>query len=289
MTKILYIHDKSFQALNNIRAMKEGFDIVDYSGDELIDTGEFTHVIQHLHPNWWARYGTMEHIGWLDYITDDSLEKLCMVDQIWAPSAEILSSLNEKVYQGDIYHVEHIFDPAIYEKKYDFQEIPEIRGTFPFFVSSIGHNDRMSIERIIQSFWEEFDPTEPVSLILNCGPETDKIVEFVKNRIKLYDNTVYQKVILIDHKLSNEQELGIVQNIIGCNINITNNWSVFDDHCYGFDLASITLYASDDIKFIMRDVYMHSHLYKSIVPKIKTTLDKIKEVLDERSHPVLGV
>jgi hypothetical protein len=264
--------------------MKEEFDIVDYSGNELINMGEFTHIIQHLHPSKWARYGTMEHIGWLDFTADNDLENLCMVDQIWAPTSKILSSVS----QGDIFHVEHVCDSVIYEKIYDFQEIPEIRGTFPFFLSSIGQNDRMQIESVVQAFWEEFDPTEPVSLILNCGPFADKLVESVKNRINLYDNIVYQRIILIDHKLSNEQELGIVQNIVKCNINVTDNWSAINRHCKEFDIP--TLYFSKDeidtyqydMKSFMRYHYINQTKENSQSPDIdhkQKFIENIKDLL----------
>lgn len=263
--KILYIHDQSFQARSNIIEMSKHFDVTGYDNQskESINTNDFTHIIQHLHPKFWAKYGPMKHIGWLDYVIDDYAENTCLVDQIWAPNEEIIDNLY-KIFTHDMVKLNHMIDPEIYKKNQNFQEIPEVLGTFSFFVSSIGVK-RPNIENILRAFWEEFDPTEPVSLILNNGPDSGKVVEFVRNQINLYDNNVYQKIVLIDNKLSTEQEIGILQNIVGCVIKTDKSWHAFDAHCAILKSPLLEIDSSNSIssiKHLMRDVLMHRILYE---------------------------
>lgn len=263
--KILYIHDQSFQAKSNIVEMSKHFDVTGYDNqsNEAVNCNDFTHIIQHLHPKFWAKYGPMKHIGWLDYVIDDYVENTCFVDQIWAPNEEIIDNLYKK-FTHDMIKLDHMIDPEVYKKNYNFQEIPEIRGTFSFFVSSIGVK-RPNIENILRAFWEEFDPTEPVSLILNNGPDSGKIIEATRNQMSLYDNNVYQKIILIDSKLSTDQEIGILKNIVGCIIKTNGSWIPFDAHCENLKSALIEFDNSssiENIKMTMRDVYMHYFTYQ---------------------------
>lgn len=263
--RILYIHDESFQARSNIVEMSKHFDIVEYFDGcgRTINANDFTHIIQHLHPKFWAKYGPMRHIGWLDYVIDDYVENTCFVDQIWAPNEEIIDNLYKK-FTHDMVKLDHMIDPEIYKKNQKFQEISEVRGTFSFFVSSIGVK-RPNIDNILRAYWEEFDPTEPVSLILNNGPDSGKTVEFARNQMNLYDNNVYQKIILIDNKLSADQEIGILQNIVGCVIKTDKSWIPFDAHCENLEGIIIQFDNSSsiqNIKMTMRDVYIHSFTYQ---------------------------
>lgn len=263
--KILYIHDQSFQAKNNIIEMSKHFDVTGYDkeSNEIINCNDFTHIIQHLHPKFWARYGTMKHIGWLDYVINNYIENTCMVDQIWAPNEEIIDNLYKKVTY-DMVKIDHMIDSEIYKKNYNFQNISEVNGTFSFFVPSIGVK-RPNIENILRAFWEEFDPTEPVSLILNNGPNSGKIVEFTKNQMNLYDNNIYQKVVLIDNKLNTDQEIGILKNIVDCVIKVDESWIPFDAHCENLKKALIQINTSSSIKYIkyiMRDIYTHYFTYQ---------------------------
>lgn len=251
--KLLYIHDGSFQAANNLSSMKKEFDVenvnyLDYHSNESLNGVAFTHVIQHLNSKLWARYGTMHHIGWIDNHIEDffSIENKCMVDEVW--SSVVATSV--------LLYVPNVVDSSIYEKKYNFQEIPGINGTFSFMVSSID-NKEAPIENIVRAFWEEFDPTEPVSLILNTGPNTDKVVEFVKSRINLYNKACYQKIILIDDNLDSNQELAIMQRVDSY-INTPGNWDNCAIHHMGFKkskgaLISVNTETSiNDIKIRMR-------------------------------------
>lgn len=263
--KILYIHDQSFQAKSNIVEMSKHFDVTGYDNqsNEIVNCNDFTHIIQHLHPKFWARYGSMKHIGWLDYVIDDYIENTCMVDQIWAPNEEIIDNLYKK-FTGDMVKLNHMVDPEIYKRNYNFQEISGIRGTFSFFVSSIGVK-APNIENIFRAFWEEFDPTEPVSLILNNGPDSGKIIEATRNQMSLYDNNVYQKIVLIDNKLSTDQEIGILQNIVGCVIKTDKSWIPFDAHCAILKSPLLEIDNSNSIssiRYLMRDVLMHRIIYE---------------------------
>lgn len=281
--KILYIHDQSFQARSNIVEMSNHFNIVEYfeGCGRTINTNDFTHIIQHLHPKFWAKYGSMKHIGWLDYVIDDYVENTCFVDQIWAPNEDIIDNLYKK-FTHDMVKLNHMINPEIYKKDQKFQEIPEVRGTFSFFVSSIGVK-RPNIENILRAFWEEFDPTEPVSLILNNGPDSGKIVEFARNQMNLYKNNVYQKIVLIDNKLNTDQEIGILQNIVGCVIKTDKSWSPFDAHCAVLKSALLEIDSSNsisDIRYLMRDVLIHRIIYEHTnYFNIANSIDIVKRFL----------
>lgn len=282
MIKLLYIHDGSFQATTNAITIKKEFDVVDinYHSYDQIDTIDFTHIIQHLDPSLWARYGAMHHIGWTDNFYEDffDIENSCIVDEIW-------SSVAGNVCR----YIPNVIDSSIYEKNYKFQEISEINGTFSFIVSSIG-NKGAPIENVLRAFWEEFDPTEPVSLILNSGPETDKVVEFIKSRMNLYDRVCYQKIILIDNKLNVEQELAIMQKVDSY-INTTRNWDNCAFHHMGFkksrgmliNIGEDTLVS--DIRKKMRAVYgIEDYEYNpNILDSYKEErfLERLKEVIND--------
>lgn len=168
------------------------------------------YVIQYSYPERWERYGSYKHIGYLD-ITQDDISKerfinnVKMMDEIWSPTTYGCRLL-EKQCDIPVKLIPHAADLDLYEKDWNISEIPEVSGTFKFLCSS---NSVRDLEKVIESFFREFDPTEPVSLILRSHSGVNDLIKSIKQKLQLYQIDAYQKIVLIDSRLSFSQMMGL--------------------------------------------------------------------------------
>lgn len=244
----------------DLRALAKGFDVVSrpmiYSAGaerpqlegfkelESKSTEAITHVIQYCLPEQWRRYGTMKHIGYVEIESFDlSRSRIAdyfnMVDEVWVPNSDSVSVIKQ-VYSGPVKYVPHAIDTSPYKNSYNFPNIPEISGTFKFFCAS-EDVPRKNLEGLVSAFWTEFDPTEPVSLIIKTHASILSKVEALKKKMRLYDVDAYQKIVIIHNKLVQDEMLGLYQ-YCDCYVNSSmgESWGLPIVHAIGFNKPIIS-------------------------------------------------
>lgn len=236
MKKILYIEDINNRFPEDFKCLCDHFDVVNYPATKEDEFLNIDATIQNCHYSNWTRYGTMRHIGYLDIIPDDPYKPFTMVDEIWASNMAIFD-FAQREFAGKVEYRPHIVNLDIYQNDHKFQEIPEILGTFRFLYTS--YDDKESVKNIIRSFWSEFDPTEPVSLIINSNLLSREEIDAIKGDMSLYDKNVYQKFILINSKPTLEQDIALHQ-LANCYINHNKNWDNGLIHSMGFNKVIIS-------------------------------------------------
>jgi len=239
-------------ARSDLKALSERFDVVSrpivYSGGGEKDQSALleeksldgiTHVIQYCLPQQWERYGTMKHVGYMEVESADisrsrMADYLNMVDEIWVPNIDGVCAV-EQVFKGPVKYVPHAIDLSIYEKSYEKTKIPEISGTFTFLCVS-ENVPRKNLEGLIRAFWIEFDPTEPVSLIIKTDESVFNAINYIKRKLRLYDIDAYQRIVIISSRLSQDQMLGLYQQG-DCYVNpsMGESWCLPVVHSLGFN------------------------------------------------------
>lgn len=220
-------------------------------------TAGCTHCIQHVLPHHLVGTDHFEkNITFTELestsIKDVSwLEHLKMMDEVWVPNRNLRDSLKEDgISKVNVIH--HPCDIERYKRKYPPINIPQADGKFKFYY--IGDlNDRKNIESIIRCFHSEFNPSEPVTLILKVrkfGHSSDQVKHIidqkilkVKNGLRMYNSiNGYGKDIVIADDISNENICSLHQ-YGDCFVSPTHGeaWSIpaFDAMAFGsFVIAS---------------------------------------------------
>lgn len=224
-----------------------------------------SHIIQYGYPERWERYGDFIHIGYLDIDQEDIsnerwVNNLQIMDEIWCSTSDGVS-LIEQIYDGRTKLIPHAVDLDLYEKPYKILEIPEISGTFKFFCVSNDYKDQ-KLHEVIEAFFKEFDPTEPVSLILKASSQINEVIKGIKNKLQLYNKDAYQKIVLLDKNPSFDQFMGLFK-YCNCFINQSNltpsgiAQDLSTRHAIAFEKPIITFEFSIDIKSDMRYAYQN--------------------------------
>lgn len=224
--KVLYIgyykekSDWGRQTINNILALeKVGVDVVCRSINlsqsqqgcppELMhlenkDASDADYCIQHVFPDHMVgSHGVFKkNVGIFNrHFTDISYtswhEKLSMMDEIWITTL------------SDYWRYKHILalDLDVYRTPYRQLNIPEVGDDFKFY--TIQHAlDPIGLSWVIAAFHAEFDPSEPVSLILQiesdkanaqkCLEGIDSLSRSIKSNLRLHNSLdVYKKDVII--------------------------------------------------------------------------------------------
>ena len=204
-----------------------------------------THVVQYCLPTEWRRYGTMRHIGYVEIESYDIrhsiwVDYFSMVDEIWCPNSDGAETIR-KVFSGPVHVVPHAVDTSVYKKDYKISEIPEVSGTFKFLCVS-ENNPRKNLGQLIYEFWGEFDPTEPVSLILKTDSSVNDLINHMKIVSRIYKQDVFQKIMLIDNRLSKDEMMGLYKY---CNCYVSSSMGeslcLPIVHSMGFDKPIISI------------------------------------------------
>tara|TARA_B100001939_G_scaffold339856_1_gene347191 strand:- start:3294 stop:4415 length:1122 start_codon:yes stop_codon:yes gene_type:complete len=174
--------------------------------------------------------------------------QLEQVDEVWVPSNHMWDTLSRDnlLTTNGIKVVPHAFNLNKYNKNYRVMSNPETDGNFNFYY--IGDmNQRKNIECVLRCFHSEFDPSEPVSLIMKVGKfglnpeqvhqEIDNLSNKVKSELRMYhDESVYKKEAIISVRLS-EDDLYALHQYADCFIAPSHGeaWSIpaFDAMAFG--------------------------------------------------------
>lgn len=205
-----------------------------------------THVIQYLVPEHWERFPGVKNIGYFEVESDDlsySIWPECMnhVDEIWVPNHEARKAVS-KVTALPVYVVPHAVDSTVYTKQYPPVKIRQ--ASCDYFFYTIAENiPRKNLVNLIACYFIEFDPTEPVSLIIKTTSNLDNMITSIQKRIKLYPNqTDYQQIAVIDRPISEDQLYGLHQ-CSNCYVNSSmgESWCLPLVDAIGFNKTIITI------------------------------------------------
>ncbi len=204
-----------------------------------------THVIQYCLPSQWQRYGTMKHIGYVEIESCDLsrsrwVDNFSVVDEIWCPNKDGCRAI-EAVWGGPVVYMPHAIDTSVYKNSYKISKISEVSGTFKFLCVS-ENVPRKNLSQLIEEFWIEFDPTEPVSLILKTNASIADVIRKSKEKLKLYNTESYQKIMVIDDRLNHQEMMGLY-NYCDCYVNpsMGESWCLPVVHAAGFNKPVITI------------------------------------------------
>lgn len=192
------------------------------------DTQGCTHCIQHVLPH--HLVGTdhfTKNIAYLAYESSDITqiswwENLQMMDEVWVPNRSLQQGLQKHRPPYEVLWVPHPVDTSIFKNRHGNINIPEAIGKFKFYY--IGDlNDRKNIDSVLTCFHSEFNPSEPVSLVLKVrkfghSPEqlkeiVDQRVVNVKQSLRMYrDLRQYHKDIVISQDIRREDVFALHQH-----------------------------------------------------------------------------
>lgn len=244
-------------ARSDLRAMQNYFNVVhrpviyagrypsEFEALEIKPLKDITHVIQYCLPTEWRRIGDMKHIGYLEIESKDIsrsawADYFCLMDEIWVPNTDAIPVVS-KVFNGPVKYMPHNIDTKIYENFTNKFEISEISGTYKFLTVS-ENVPRKNLKNLIVAYWKEFDPTEPVSLIIKSDESVESLINSTKKTVNLYGTDAYQRIVLLTERYNQQSMLGIY-NGADCYVNpsMGESWCLPIVHAMGLNKPIISL------------------------------------------------
>lgn len=172
---------------------------------------DVTHVLQYVLPDYYTRYPNVVNVGiteieYADINFNYWLEYYDIMDQIWVSNKHAKTELKRFV-SIPVHVVEHPYRAPT--PKIPPLRIPEIDGNYIFY--SIAENTpRKNLAAIIEAYHLEFDPSEPVSLVLKSDASIANLCVNVKNGLQLYNSIDdYSPEIVFQNKISDLDILGL--------------------------------------------------------------------------------
>jgi glycosyltransferase involved in cell wall biosynthesis len=182
-----------------------------YANYETKSLDGVTHVLQYVLPEYYTRYPNVVNVGiteieysnmhfnhWLDYYE--------LMDQVWVSNKHAKLEL-AKFITIPIHVVQHPYKPP--DTYVQPLRIPEIDGNYIFY--TIAENiPRKNLSAIIEAYHLEFDPSEPVSLVLKSDRTIGDLCISVKRRLQLYKSVEdYSPEVVFQEKISDLDILGL--------------------------------------------------------------------------------
>lgn len=179
-------------------------------------------VIQHVLPHYMKYDGRFrKNVGIFELETTNIKltswpGHLNLMDELWLPCQSMLKDCEFNSIVAPTKYVPHTFDTAIYKKEYQRLNLPN-QGRFTFYF--IGEmNQRKHLSALIQAFHIEFQPHEPVELVIKVnkfGMSSEQLAKelqgfcnAIKNNLKLYkDPSRYKPEIIITINVPREDLL----------------------------------------------------------------------------------
>lgn len=181
---------------------------------------------------------TIKYSGWLPSIK--------LMDEVWVPNKDIEDNLKNDGVTSPIKKIPHAFDMSKYEDVKAIVNFGSDNYKFKFYY--IGElNDRKNIESIIRCFHAEFQPWEPVALVLkvkrfgidniSLKNHVVSICNQIKKEMRLYPSLdQYHSEIIISDDMSDENIM-ILHSSCDCFVAPSHGegWSIpaFDAMCMG--------------------------------------------------------
>jgi hypothetical protein len=166
--------------------------------------------------------------------------------------------------------VDHLWDdyPTLINVNDNKVNISHLAGEYTFYTINNDY-DKSNTRMIIQAFAEEFDPAEPVNLVIKTNRLIDKEMVEIKTAVGKFKNIdVYKKHVVIS-KAHSEDELCSLHNSFDCYINSEDNNNTHLEYVRALDKPAVFSYSPDDLKESIRHHYTRriksdGFMYKSI-------------------------
>lgn len=181
-----------------------------------------------------------KHLPWFDYLN--------LLDEIWVPNETLKNSLIFENFDKPIKIIPHAFNIEKYEDNNQEKNLSFKSNDYKFKFYYIGEfNDRKNLTSIIRCFHSEFDPNEPVALVLKVKKfgytaeqlhnEVKDFCNKIKKEMRMYSNLEsYHEEIIISDDVSSDI-VSMIHKSCDCFIGPSHGegWSIpaFDAMCYG--------------------------------------------------------
>ena len=160
-----------------------------------------------------------------NFIDSDWSRRINMMDEAWVINNQMAHVSVDSGVTVPIKVVPHATDFSKFERTYDKLDFPSARDSFVFYTVA-DWSKRKNIESFIRAFHTEFEPEEPVSLLIKTnkhGVEPEQLAlsvrdmcNAVKTKIKKFDNINKYKEDLIVTDYTTELELYRLHNSCDC-------------------------------------------------------------------------
>lgn len=201
-----------------------------------------TCVLQYVLPPHYMYYPNVLNVGITEIEYENIhfcewLEHYELMDQIWVSNKSAKTEL-KRFTNVPVHVVDHPYKPP--ETNVQQLQIPEIAGNYIFY--TIAENiPRKNLEAIISAFHLEFDPSEPVSLILKSDESIADLCIYVKRKLQLYQNIEnYSPEVVFQEKISDSEILSL-HKLGNCYINTSTGES------YGIPVRDAVCFENDVI------------------------------------------
>ena len=183
---------------------------------------------------------TLKYNYWLTYLN--------LVDEVWVPNHTLKNNLlNDGLLEKKVKIIPYAFDMSKYQIKYDTKiDFGNNNHKFKFYCIA-DLNDRKNLESVIRCFHSEFEPHEPVVLVLKVkkfGISRDDLTKYlsnmcrvIKTELRMYkDINDYHPEIIIPDDIPDDH-IGVLHHSCDCFVGPSHGegWSIpaFEAMCYG--------------------------------------------------------
>lgn len=150
----------------------------------------------------------IQHTQWIDHLN--------IMDEIWVPCRDMLDLQGIK---KQIIYVPHACDETEYKQQFSKPSLPHLENKFVFYFIGT-FNRRKHLTALIRAFHNEFDPFEPVELVIKTnkpGMDSETLAQEItsmclkiKDHMRLYnDPERYKKETIITVDIPRDQLLGL--------------------------------------------------------------------------------
>jgi len=184
--------------------------------------------------------------------------RLKCMDEIWVPSSSDVYNLQGSgIHHPQVIKVPIAIDIDKFNQSYESELLTELKvmkeeGKFIFYF--IGEFvQRKCIDRLIQAFHIEFDPSEPVELLVKTSKngrnpdqlakEMNEYVNRIKSILRIYNGLdKYKKELFITNRL-NDNDLYALHNICSCFVmpSMGESWNLPTIDALGFGSTPIVV------------------------------------------------
>lgn len=147
---------------------------------------------------------------------------------------------------------------SLREAKLEKLNIPHLDGEYVFYTINDNY-DKSNTDLIIKAFTQEFDPAEPVNLVIKTNRVIDEEIKKIKESLGLYkDISSYKKQVVISSNFNDYQKM-CLHATYDCYINSTNDDEEFM-YCSFFEKPYIT--NNEHLRDSMRLIFKHAKTWE---------------------------
>lgn len=175
-------------------------------------------VIQHTLPHLYSYDSNYKNIGFLavesyDFIKTNWQKHINIMDELWVPNAESLEAAVRSGVKIPIKVVPHSLDMNSY-KNTEGRKIKQLETTFTFGFAG-EFIERKNIKALIKAFHMEFNPREPVTLLIKTSKTTLEEVQAYCNAIKkgLKLRNAYKEETIVAGMMEHQDYISVMSQI----------------------------------------------------------------------------